>query len=279
MVMTNTKAEPPVALRAEVFARRTVRSGNDDPLRVDRPRTWIVLSALGVIAVTLLVFGFAGKLPQKLEAVGIVERGGNDATIQSITQGQVRSILVTPGDEIAENDPILELSDADGARFTIVSPFAGRVAELFIAPGNIVFVGDDVFAMARSDVASDGLLAYAFLDAEDVGSVVPGMSVDVIPLALRQFGVIRGEVVSVNSTPSSETDIGRLLRNDGLADQFTRDADPFVAQIRLEADASNASGVRWSNGSGPSFLLAADTPVTLEIHQGTIRPIDLMFGG
>lgn len=276
--MTLAKPGPQLDLRAEVLVQRSNRSGNDEPLRVDRPRSWILLCALGVIATSLLVFGFAGELPQKVTAPGVLERTG-DVTVQSVAQGQMRTIHVADGDRVAVGDPIVELYRADGTFTTVTSPYPGRIAKVFAAPGNVISAGDDLFAMVRSDVAeSEQLFAYVFLHSSEVGSVVPGMTVDVGPLGTSRFGVLRGTVEAVNSSPSSTADVGRLLMNSLLAEQFVVDSHPFIARIRLEQDADSPSGVRWSNSDGPATGLVADTVVTGEIHLGSKRPIDLVLG-
>lgn len=276
--MTITKPSPRLELRAEVLAQRSSRGGNDEPLRVDRPRSWILLCALGVIAISLLVFGFVGELPQKVVAPGVLERIG-DVTVQSVAEGQVRKINVTEGEQVAAGAAIVELYGANGALTTVTSPYPGRIAQVFTAEGKVISHGDDLFAMVRSDVTgSEQLFAYVFLRSSDVGNVVPGKTVDVSPLGTSKFGVIRGTVEEVNSYPSSTADLGRLLRNSMLADQFVVDSHTFIARIRLEPDAQSPSGVKWSNSDGPTKLLPADTVVTGEILLGSKRPIDLVLG-
>jgi multidrug resistance efflux pump len=239
------------------------------------------LTALGVIAVSLLVFGFAGELPQKATSSGVLERVG-DVTLQSVAEGQVRKIYVADGDNVAAGAPIVQLYGANGHLTTVRSPWAGRIAQLFTSPGSVVFVGNDLYAMIRSDVTGSGdLFAYAFLSASEVESVAPGMKVDVSPLATSQYGVIRGTVESVASAPSSNADIGRLLRNSSLATHFAVGSQPFVAVIKLQPEpvtSKNPSGVEWSNSDGPPSRLLADTVVSLAIHQGSKHPIDLVFG-
>lgn len=274
--MTTTQADAPLKLRDEAFANRSRRGENDEPLRVDRPRAWIALSALGLLAVALLVFGFAGKLPQKLTANAVIERSGDRATVQSITQGQIRNLSVAVGDTVAAGAPVLDLYDAEGHPTTVRAAFAGTITQVFVTPGNVVQVGSDLFALHANEKAA--LLAYAFLDAGDVGSVAPGMLVDVLPVSMEQHGAIRGRLLSVDTSPSARAAVGRLLRDESLADDFSRGGAPFVARIALETDRSTKSGLRWSKGEGPPFLLTSDTPASAEIQQGTKRPIDLVLG-
>jgi multidrug resistance efflux pump len=246
---------------------------------VDRPRAWIVLTALAVAVIALAVFGFTGKLPQTLEAGGVIEYANGGVTVQSIHEGQVQQVSIAVGDQVAAGAPVAELRDTEGRLTVVRTPFPGRVLELFIGPGKVVRVGSDLFAMERSDVESEGLVAYAFLNAEDVAAVEPGMPVDVVPLSAQAFGVVRGRLISVNSDPSTASDLVDLVSDDELAKTFTRGGAPFLARIALQPDTSNKSGVRWSKGRGPPFQLTPDTPATAEIRQGEKRPVELVFGG
>jgi multidrug resistance efflux pump len=266
-------------LRDEAVAHQRGRTEADEPLKVDHPRAWIALAAMGVLVAALAVFGFTGKLPQKLEATGVIEQAGGGVTVQSVHEGQVQRVVVGPGDRIERGAPIAELRKADGSLTVVRTPFPGHVLKLFTGPGKVIRVGSDLFTMERSDVGASALVAYAFLKADDVGSVAPGMRVDVILLSAPSFGAVRGRLVSVESAPSPAADIANLVSDDALADQFTRDGDPFVARIALEPDKRNRSGVRWAKGNGPPFALTPDTPMTAEIRQGEEHPIDLVFGG
>ncbi len=266
--------------RTGILQHRVVRARSDDALRVDQPRTWLSLAGFGVVAVALLVFGFAAELPRTLSATGVVERPHDYATVDSLVEGQVRDFSAALGDLVEVGDPVVDLHDAAGRRTTVRSPFAGRVAVLLADPGEVVRVGSDLFTLERTDVPVDDLVVYAFVSADDVGSVAPGLSVAVLLRAAQEYGAAVGRVQSVESSPTTASDITSLLLDDDLAPVFTGgSADSYLVTVELVADPSTPSGLQWSTGSGPPFELDPDTLVDTEIRLGSERPVDLVLGG
>ena len=60
---------------------------------------------------------------------------------EGIQEGEVLSILVSPGDTVEEGDPIMEV-ETDKAAVEIPSPFTARVEEIKVKVGDTVQVGD-----------------------------------------------------------------------------------------------------------------------------------------
>ncbi len=60
---------------------------------------------------------------------------------EGIHEGEVIAVLVSVGDEVKEEDPILEV-ETDKASVEIPSPYTGKVEEILVKPGDIVKVGD-----------------------------------------------------------------------------------------------------------------------------------------
>jgi len=60
---------------------------------------------------------------------------------EGIHEGEVIAVLVSVGDEVKEEDPILEV-ETDKASVEIPSPYTGKVEEILVKPGDIVQVGD-----------------------------------------------------------------------------------------------------------------------------------------
>ena len=59
---------------------------------------------------------------------------------EDITSGDVRRLLVRPGDTLAKDQPVLEL-ETDKATIEVPSPVAGKVAEINVKAGDTVNVG------------------------------------------------------------------------------------------------------------------------------------------
>jgi pyruvate dehydrogenase E2 component (dihydrolipoamide acetyltransferase) len=59
---------------------------------------------------------------------------------EGIHEAEVVSVLVAPGDEVLEGQPILEV-ETDKARVEIPSPFTGKISAVKVTPGELVRVG------------------------------------------------------------------------------------------------------------------------------------------
>jgi pyruvate dehydrogenase E2 component (dihydrolipoamide acetyltransferase) len=60
---------------------------------------------------------------------------------EGIHEGEILAVMVSVGDEVNEDDPILEV-ETDKATVEIPSPFSGTVKEIMVKPGDVVNVGD-----------------------------------------------------------------------------------------------------------------------------------------
>jgi len=60
---------------------------------------------------------------------------------EGIFEGEIADILVSVGDEVAEDQPILEV-ETDKATVEITSPFSGKVSEIKVNKGDLAEVGD-----------------------------------------------------------------------------------------------------------------------------------------
>jgi len=71
---------------------------------------------------------------------------------EGIHEGEILNVLVSVGDHVKEDDPILEI-ETDKAAAEIPSPYAGRVEEIMVKAGDTVKVGDVL--MTFSDEEED----------------------------------------------------------------------------------------------------------------------------
>ncbi len=77
---------------------------------------------------------------------------------EGLTEGEVARWLVAVGQEIAEDDPLVEIQ-TDKATVEIPSPFAGTVLEILVAEGEIAPVGTELVVIgAPGESASNNLL-------------------------------------------------------------------------------------------------------------------------
>ena len=73
---------------------------------------------------------------------------------ENIHSGDVVSVLVHEGDQIAANDGVFEL-ETDKAVVEIPCPYAGRIAKLLVKKGDTIKVGQVVLSIASGDEAKE----------------------------------------------------------------------------------------------------------------------------
>lgn len=71
---------------------------------------------------------------------------------EGLTEGEVARWLVAEGQEIAEDDPLVEIQ-TDKTTIEVSSPAAGRVARIFVAEGEVVPVGTVLVVIGDGEVA------------------------------------------------------------------------------------------------------------------------------
>jgi pyruvate dehydrogenase E2 component (dihydrolipoamide acetyltransferase) len=73
---------------------------------------------------------------------------------EGIHEGEIIKVLVSEGDEVKEDQPILEV-ETDKATVEIPSPFAGVVTEIRVARGDLVNVGDVLLVFGDMEGAEE----------------------------------------------------------------------------------------------------------------------------
>jgi len=69
---------------------------------------------------------------------------------EGVHEGEVLRVLVSPGDEVKEGDPILEV-ETDKAAVEIPSPFTGKVLQVNVKQGDTVHVGDVMMTFGNGE--------------------------------------------------------------------------------------------------------------------------------
>jgi pyruvate dehydrogenase E2 component (dihydrolipoamide acetyltransferase) len=101
---------------------------------------------------------------------------------ENIENGEIVNVLVREGDQIAANQPVLEL-ETDKAVLEIPCPHAGRVTKVHIAKGDTVAVGQTLISVeseaAEATDSSPG--ATGSLPASGDESPIPGATGSLAP--------------------------------------------------------------------------------------------------
>src|SRR2546423_3797729 len=71
---------------------------------------------------------------------------------EGLTEGEIARWLVSEGDEVAEDDPLVEIQ-TDKTTVEIPSPAAGKVARILVAEGDVVPVGTVLVVIGEDGTA------------------------------------------------------------------------------------------------------------------------------
>ncbi len=169
---------------------------------------------------------------------------------EGLTEGEVARWLVREGDEVAEDDPLVEVQ-TDKATVEIPSPATGRVSRILVAEGEVVPVGTVLVVIGE--------------DGGDGGEVVegePGRGVKELALAEPAPGAVR-RAGGARATP--------LVRR--LAKELGVDLESLVGtgpQGRVtEEDVRRAAGSAGALSGGQSLEQKSHGTVT----EGRRRPL------
>lgn len=118
-----------------------------------------------------------------------------------------------------------------------------------------------------------------YVPAEKAAAIPAHASVDltVQSVPTQQYGVLHGEVKSVDRSAQSAQTIGAFLGDSALGEQFTEDGRPVAVTVRLDTSKSTESGYAWSSADGPPFELTSMTLASGSIRLADQRPVDWLL--
>jgi pyruvate/2-oxoglutarate dehydrogenase complex dihydrolipoamide acyltransferase (E2) component len=158
---------------------------------------------------------------------------------EGLTEGEVARWLVAEGDEIAEDDPLVEIQ-TDKTTVEIPSPAGGTVLRILVAEGQVAPVGAVLVV-----IGSAGEQLLRSVDASPASQTRPSPSVAVVPSE---------PVAAVRATPLVRrlaTELGvdlALVAGTGPAGRVTEDDVRYAAAARVAATAgttpASGDGVR-----------------------------------
>ena len=120
---------------------------------------------------------------------------------EGLTEGEVARWLVAEGQEVAEDDPLVEIQ-TDKATVEIPSPYAGTVLEILVAEGEVAPVGAVlvVIGEAGEEVSGDTREAAAPAVSTAARSAPPAPRVSATPLVRKVAQELGVDLASVTGT-------------------------------------------------------------------------------
>jgi pyruvate/2-oxoglutarate dehydrogenase complex dihydrolipoamide acyltransferase (E2) component len=130
---------------------------------------------------------------------------------EGLTEGEVAHWLVTEGQEIAEDDPLVEIQ-TDKATVEIPSPYAGTVLRILVAEGEIAPVGTELVVIGEPGEVVEAVPAGAAAAATTPAGppTAEGARVQATPVVRRIAHELGVDLEAVNGTGPA----GRITEDD-----------------------------------------------------------------
>ncbi len=264
--------------RQQALAKLQSPEELDLPVRLARPQGWLALGVTVVVMAAASVWAVTGSVASTVSAPAILTHGQGSYLLQSPVAGQVTAVLARQGERLPANAPVLKVR-TDKGETVVRTVAAGRVTTLAATIGQIIQTGTDVAAVEKVAHASDPLYATVYVPAENAAAIPAHASVDltVSSVPTQRYGVLRGEVKSVDRSAQSAQSISAFLGDSQLGEQFTRNGRPVAVLVELAKSSSTKSGYRWSSTDGPPFRLDSMTLATGSVRLADQHPVDWLL--
>lgn len=145
----------------EIFRKSTLKKITapedlDELLQVNSANTWLLLSALSMVVLGMLVWGFFGSISQQVKGFGIIKTHELPREVVANSAGQVYSIFCKTGDTVSRNQKLMKIYLLEEKTYTeIFSPFSGEITGLNVKEGTYVEIGTPVLKIMRKQKSSD----------------------------------------------------------------------------------------------------------------------------
>lgn len=264
--------------RQQALARLQSPEELDLPVRFARPQGWLVLSVTVVAMAAASVWAVTGSVSSTVGAPAVLTYGQGSYVLQSPVAGQVTAVLAKEGERLPAGSPVLKVRTEQGDE-VVRTLDAGRITALAASTGQIISTGANVAAVEKVVRAEAPLYATVYVPAESAAGIPAHASVDLTVQSVpsQEYGVLRGEVKSVDRSAQSPQQIAAFLGDSRLGEQFTKEGRPVAVTVELEKSSGTKSGYEWSSAQGPPFELASMTLATGSIRLADRRPVDWLL--
>ncbi|MFJ7134925.1 HlyD family efflux transporter periplasmic adaptor subunit [Streptomyces fungicidicus] len=264
--------------RQQALAKLQSPEELDLPVRFARPRGWLVLSVTVVAMAAASVWALTGSVSSTVGAPAVLTHGQGSYVLQSPVAGQVTAVVAKEGERLPAGSPVLKVRTERGD--TVVRSLdAGRITALAATVGQIISTGADVAAVEKVSREKAPLYATVYVPAGDAAGIPAHAPVDLTVQSVpsQEYGVLRGEVKSVDRSAQSAQQIAAFLGDSRLAEQFTGKGRPVAVTVELKKSSGTESGYAWSSADGPPFALTSMTLATGSIRLADRRPVDWLL--
>lgn len=262
--------------RANAMAHLSSPEQLDGLVRVTRPRSWVVLGAVGLVLVAFVAWTLFGTTRTTFPGPGVLLT--QYGTFNSVTPqaGQVTRVLVSAGDEVRAGQGLATLQTDGGKGLTIKALTDGRIEEMLAYPSDQLKVGSPIATIQPRD---QELHAFVYVPVTGRQPIKKGMTVQlsVTTVPAEEYGLLLGTVEKVGSFPVTRAGVDALLNNPDIASLVIAAGPVIQVEVKLRASSATPSGLSWTSGSGPPEPLSAGTLVNASVITAVRHPISLLF--
>ncbi|GLW46696.1 hypothetical protein Stsp02_23580 [Streptomyces sp. NBRC 14336] len=264
--------------RQQALAKLQSPEELDLPVRFARPQGWLTLTVTVVVMAAAAVWAVTGSVTSTVGGPAILTHGQGSYVLQSPVAGQVTAVLAKQGERLPADSPVLKVRTAK-SETVVRTVAAGRITALAATIGQIVSTGANVAAVEKVAGPKDPLYATVYVPAQNAASIPEGAAVDltVQSVPAQRYGVLRGQVKSVDRSAQSAQSITSFLGDSQLGEQFTKDGRPVAVLVKLNRSAATKSGYAWSSADGPPFSLTSMTLAQASVRLADERPVDWLL--
>ena len=249
----------------------------DKTLRVTSPMSWLSIAAIGLILLCVLVWSIFGTIPMTVTAQGILASPVSTNAVYAKENGEVLSVLVSPGDALHLGDEILRYRSANGEVATLTSDQVGTVSDIMTEIGSTLYQGSE--AIRISPKVSSPHVAVCYIPLQDAGKIERGMSVHIYLSSVdsQNYGHMEARVINIDSHAASEMGMQHVLGSgNALAAGFS--ANGAVAAVTCELyPADTVSGYYWPGKKGAVLSVSGGSLLSAKIVTEEIAPITKLF--
>lgn len=161
----------------------------------------------------------------------------------------------------------------------VVSPYTGRILEVLTNEGSLVQVGEPIYRLDLIGENIKELEAVIYIAPADGKKIMPGMEIQIEPSTVKreEYGFILGKVIRVAQFPSTPQGMMRVLKNNQLVNEWSKQGAPFEIYADLIPDPTTESRYKWSSSQGPPLKIYSGTLCEASIIVRRQRPVSLVI--
>ena len=251
----------------------------DTMLKISSPLSWLALLGATLIVAVTVVWAFVGRIPMTVTSTGIIVAPNGTNAIYSDAAGKVVRVFAAPGDNIYENDVVMEIETERGERQQIVSDQVGFVSQIIKPEGSTITQNSEVLRVSPNTTAQQVVVCYVLTtDAQKV-SRGDQAYISLSSSDSKSFGHMVGRVINVDAGAASSSAQSNILGSENnLNNAFTSDGKAVTAvTCELYPSSRSASGYFWSNSRGETLAVNNRDICSVKIITKQVRPIEKLF--